>query len=61
MSFFFKYSMIIDTATSCYNLSFWRPFWMKLLCFHVNKNITNDFIDRKNLDVDIKRRLICNA
>ena len=33
-----------------------------LLSSHiVNKNITYDFIDRKNLDVDIKIRLICNA
>ena len=33
-----------------------------LLSSHfVYKNITNYFIDRKNLDVDIKIRLICNA
>ena len=33
-----------------------------LLSSHfVNKNITNDFSNRKNLDLDIKIRLICIA
>ena len=33
-----------------------------LLSSHlVNKNITNDFIGRKNVDVGIKTRLICNV
>ena len=33
-----------------------------LLSSHfINKNITDDFFDLKNLDVDIKIRLICNA
>ena len=42
--------MILDPAKSCYNR---RPSWMYvLLSSHlVNKNITNDFIDNKNLGV----------
>ena len=38
----------------------WRPSWIYVLLF-VNENITIDFIDSTNPDVDIKINLICKA